>query len=222
MLEQTIGHYTLNISMILYLVMYFPQLMHNKKGRLVDLSLHFHNLLIFYYITDLIYGFGLLMPWQYRLVSIVGLICLIIQHIQLRRIHRKNRYFVYSTCALCLFGVFGFISILHLFPRNFFIDLGYASQVVALFYRFPQIYKNIGSMAALSLSMGYLMLTFFCAMCDNVSAWFLHWPAPSKLGAIISILLSGILIVQWFLSKGKSYYEAQDAIIDTISSTECA
>lgn len=195
--------------MILYLIMYFPQLIHNKNGRLVDLSLHFHNLLVFYYITDLIYGFGLLMPWQYRLVSIIGLICLIIQHIQLRRIHHNNRYFIYSTYGLCLFGIFGFISVLHQFPRNFFIDLGYVSQAVALFYRFPQIYKNIGSVAALSLSMGYLTLTFFCAMCDNVSAWFLHWPTPSKLGAIIGILLSGTLIIQWFLAK-------RNAIIITI------
>ena len=24
-----------------------------------------------------------------------------------------------------------------------------------------------------------------CSTCDNVSAWALHWPAPSKFGAII-------------------------------------
>lgn len=217
-----IGHYTLNISMILYLIMYFPQLYHNRSERLVDLSLHFHNLLTLYYIMDLIYGFGLLMPWQYRLVSTIGLICLIIQQIQLRRIHRKRRYFVFSAFGLCLFGAFGIFSVLYQFPKNFFIDLGYVSQAVALFYRFPQIYKNVGSMAALSLSMGYLTLMFFCAMCDNVSAWFLHWPAPSKLGAIISILLSGTLIIQWLLVKRKNNHEAHDSIIETISETECA
>lgn len=221
MLIQTIGNYSLNISMVTYIIMYLPQLYHNNKGRLTDLSLLFHGLLIFYYLTDLMYGFGLLMPWQYRLVSVVGFVCLLIQHLQLFKIYRNKRYFIYSTYGLCLFGIFGFFSVFYAFTKTFFIVIGYFSQVIGLFYTIPQIYKNIGSCAALSLNIGYLGLVFICSSCDNISAWTLHWPTPSKFGAIIRIFFVSILIFQWFLSRQK-YYDVKDAIIDTTSLTEYA
>ena len=78
------GSVSLNISFILYLIHYLPQLIHNQRdGQIKQLSLSFHYLLLLCYLADLNYGFGLNLPWQYRLVSAFGLACLLIQHYQL-------------------------------------------------------------------------------------------------------------------------------------------
>lgn len=88
---ETIGNAVLNLAFILYLIHYFPQLLTNRKNsNLEHLSLHFHGMLSVCYFSDLAYGLGMNMPWQYRCVSMIGSACLLIQHGQLLNIHKDN------------------------------------------------------------------------------------------------------------------------------------
>ncbi|OGT43001.1 MAG: hypothetical protein A3F13_07800 [Gammaproteobacteria bacterium RIFCSPHIGHO2_12_FULL_40_19] len=192
-----IGKISLNLSLVLYLVNYIPQLFYNKSDHTISgLSFYFHILFLVSYFTDLIYGLGAHMPWQYVLVSSTGTLYLLIQHVQIKKII-ISRLFYSSTFFLGFILLCG-LSFLFFDRQNrfIFIVFGYMSQMAAWICCFPQIIKNVGSSAALSLSVLYLMVDLLCNLCDNVSAWVLSWPMPSKVGAIFSTLICGVLIFQ--------------------------
>lgn len=193
----TIGAVSLNISFVLYLVHYLPQLIHNQRqNRLAQMSLGFHYLLVLSYISDLNYGYGLGLPWQYRLVSIIGLCCVLIQHAQLAKLYQSLINFKIMTCVFFVLLLLSVIAISTHFPAAYYLVMGYMAQVAGLFYFMPQIIKNYRSGTVMALSLSFLVLDLICYACDNVSAWALNWPMPSKIGALMSLLLITVLIIQ--------------------------
>lgn len=206
-MSQIIGKISLNISLVLYLINYVPQIIHNQiRPYLSGMSFYFHYLLLISWISDLIYGIGMHMPWQYRLVSVSGLLYLLIQHIQIKKIIVKYRSIHYDTYLLLCVSLIGFIC-LYFFKhhKSLFISFGYISEIAGWISCFPQIIKNITlASSALSLSAIYLLLDLFSAFCDNVSAWVLSWPTPSKLGAIFSVIICLMLITQRIRVQKKS------------------
>ncbi|MDP1574966.1 MAG: PQ-loop repeat-containing protein [Coxiellaceae bacterium] len=201
-----IGMLSLNISLVLYLINYIPQLWHNKIDRHISgLSFYFHCLFLLSYLTDLIYALGCHMQWQYCLVSVIGMVYLFIQHGQIKNAITAQSFLVIN-CLLTLTIFLGvFFLCLEKHHGVIFIIMGYFSRVTGWIAFFPQIVKNIKSSTALSLSALYLIIDLACKLCDNVSAWILSWPMPSKLGAIFSIVICSILIFQ----KYKFYYVNQ-------------
>ena len=87
----TLGNFCLNISLLLYFLLYIPQIYHNCRYRQFNnLSLGFHTLFLLAALADMVYGFGRITQWQYRLISIVTLICIMIQHVQLLIYRRQS------------------------------------------------------------------------------------------------------------------------------------
>jgi len=83
-----IGAISLNISFVLYLLVYLPQVFHNRKpNHIPSLSLGMHFILYTSYCLDLFYGFSRDLQWQYKTVSVVSLTLLIIQHLQITYHH---------------------------------------------------------------------------------------------------------------------------------------
>ena len=200
-----IGNTALNIAFILYLIHYFPQLIHNQKNeKLKNLSLHFHGFLAACYLSDLSYGFGLAMPWQYRLVSIIGSICLMIQHIQLRKIHANTRCYKGYTVSLSVMVLVVFYGITCQLSHSFYISMGYISQISAATFFIPQIIKNQKNHISNALSITYLLLDLCCYFCDIIAAFSLNWPTPSKIGALINLMAISILLAQRLTFKKNS------------------
>lgn len=196
-MKTLIGNLSLNISLILYLTNYIPQILHNRKGiYLPELSVYFHALLFLSCIMDLFYGFGLSMPWQYKLVSISGVFYLGLQHYQIGKIAKKTLFFQINILLVFIFciGIFSYLFLTHV--KFLFIGFGYLSQSAGFICALPQIVKNIDSTAALSLSVFYLFLDLFSTICDNISAYTLTWPLPSKLGAAFSTAICLLLLYQ--------------------------
>jgi PQ loop repeat len=197
-----IGYIALNIAFVFYLIHYLPQLFHNQsKKSLTQISLHFHGLLALCYLCDLSYAFGFAMPWQYCLVSIIGTLCLGIQHWQLAKLyHAKKAYHYYSAILLFLLLIvlYGLIN-----PLNslFYLLMGYASQFLALSFFIPQIIKNHQFKKVLALSMYYLVFELICYGCDFIAAFTLNWPTPSKIGVIFNLGCIFILLSQCFTNK---------------------
>lgn len=210
-----LGTISLNIAFILYLISYFPQLKHNQQDRhLRELSLSYHYLLLFAYGCDLFYAFALQMPWQYKTVSIVGLLCLLYQHYQLWRLHASD----HSFKGLTIIGLglsiisYNYLLTAHLSTTtNLFI--GYLSQLCFLIYLCPQVLKNIKLASARSLNLTYLLFSWSCCLCDTIAAWCLHWPLPNKMGSVIRLLLSGLLLCQWYYYHVKLTENSSEVMI---------
>ncbi len=82
----TFGNICLNLSTLLYLIVYLPQLKHNRQTEnLSHLSLLMHVFLFSGYMLDFLYGLLTHLPWQYITVSTFGLVLLMIQHSQMTR-----------------------------------------------------------------------------------------------------------------------------------------
>src|SRR3990167_9795020 len=98
MTNESVGYITLNLSFILYLIFFVPQLFHNARhSRIQQLSLGMHYVFCTAYLMDLAYGFGRDMQWQYKTVTIVGLASLTVQHFQIYRSGLADRWYWFFT-----------------------------------------------------------------------------------------------------------------------------
>jgi len=209
-----LGQVSLDISTGAYLIWFLPQLFLNfKRHSTHGLSLSMHGLLCVGYLCDLVYGFGLGMQWQYRLITGIGLMSLCIQNYQFLKYgilkegnHEKSRikniYFIFLNLIFLSLIIFAlhiliFSKSAHSFyPRSFYDDLGMVANICWFTYMIPQIIKNYFSKSTLGLSPYFVLIALFLNLCDSTSAWALDWDYPSKIGPMTAFAKNLILIFQ--------------------------
>lgn len=198
-----VGSITLNISFVLYLILYLPQIIHNRKSsNLSQLSLSLHLLLFSSYLFDLCYGFSRHLPWQYKTVSVIGLALICVQHSQLTFFFLKNKHIASAriSTAFLLLTAFGLLYFFNQ-PSAYFSPamiamFGVIARVSGLLYSLPQIIKNQRLKSANALSFQFLCINLSIALLDTISSWSLDWGWPNKLGSPITILLMLIMLGQ--------------------------
>ncbi len=197
MLTEYIGQICLNIALVLYLIHFLPQLMHNRcVNYRAQISLHFHGLLSIAYLSDLTFAFGMNMPWQYCLVSSTGVLCLLIQHFQLKKEAQQKTLFLSYQIIISLFLLLFFATLLLKLPSSFFLLMGYVTQAAIWTYTLPQIRKNYISKQGRGLNNLYLGMNLACYGLDVVASMALNWPLPAKLGALFGLGCATILMSQ--------------------------
>jgi hypothetical protein len=202
--NMNIGYITLNISFVCYLSLLVPQLIHNWKYRSTQhLSLSMHYVMTACYILDFLYGMGRDMQWQYKTVTIVGTLCLAIQHIQIYQysafnVQQRRRYIFYTGLLLSLLtgSIYGLVALE--LPSTVWIWAGGAAQAGALIFVIPQIIKNHTIQSTAGINLYFVLLLIFLSICDSISAWSLGWDWPSRYGAPVSIAIRLILLYQFF------------------------
>lgn len=205
---QNVGYLTLNISFFLYLIFFCPQLIHNlKQKNLRELSLLMHFILCIATIADLIYGFGRDMQWQYRIVTIVSLIGLTIQHLQICYAIRNWQTLIMSFVlgSALMFSIFSVY--FKFLPKELAIVAGGIAQVGIFIFTLPQIIKNYRDNTAIGVSIYFVFLTVILDVLDTISAWTLNWDWPSKVGSPFALVLALVLLRQfWLYNKPKERY----------------
>lgn len=199
-MQHIIGQVSLNVSFVLYLFLCLPQVIHNKRYKKTQgLSLLMHTIFFSSYLTDLIYGFGLGMPWQYKTVTLCGILCLFVQHVQLARYQKLTRQYVMSSLILLLLMCFTILTVIavHL-SINGYNTIGLIAQLLAVIYLFPQIVKNYHIKDAFSVSVGFLLIEIASSCLDTVSAFALQWNYPSKIGPPVIIACGLIVLLQYY------------------------
>lgn len=197
-----IGTICLNCSFILYLLMYLPQIYHNRiTTHIASYSLGMHFILYSSLWLDLVYGFASNFQWQYKTVSIVGVLLMTIQHVQLTNffvIHKKWYKVIFNLFYLavlsgCILYYFKTVYIFNTLPLAL---IGYTSRLGFLLYSLPQIIKNRRSISAQAISIPFIYLSLTLACLDTLSAWCLDWGWPNKLASPLTIVLLLILLKQ--------------------------
>ncbi|MCX7120480.1 MAG: PQ-loop repeat-containing protein [Gammaproteobacteria bacterium] len=205
MTAHTLGEITLSISSVVYFIWFLPQLWLNFKRKNTDgLSLWMHGLLLLGYSADLVYGFGRHMQWQYRMVTIVGLISLFAQHVQFFRygLHSraiKNNFTLLTVLASIAFFYAVFNCTFGLHSKKYDDVAGFVSDLCWMFYLLPQIIKNYIAKSTVGLSPWFIILAIFLSLLDMTSTFALGWDWPSILGAGISLAGKAVLIFQILL-----------------------
>ncbi|PHQ80706.1 MAG: hypothetical protein COB66_04115 [Coxiella sp. (in: Bacteria)] len=198
-MQQLIGNIALNISFLVYLVLYLPQVIHNLRRRSTEgLSFLMHIILVIGYTADMMYGFGRHMQWQYRVVSIVGLICLTVQHIQIGA-YQKKLTANYVLATLLIVGWLGYALYAMLtpnLPARIYIDAGLVAWGTGVVYTLPQIWKNYRFASSMGVSILFIYFDIISSSCDTISAWCLNWDYPSKFGSPIECVLGLFLLIQ--------------------------
>jgi uncharacterized protein with PQ loop repeat len=202
-----IGAFSLNISFVLYLVVYLPQIIHNRKEKYIqDLSIMMHINLYFGYFFDLFYGFAHALPWQYKTVSIVGLSLLMLQNLQLMHYAWfKSKQTLYITLAILLISlmVFGYVLSGPKLTATTIDVLGYISRLCFISYLLPQLLKNHRLQSAYAISPIFVLLNLILAVLDLISSWCLHWGWPNQLGAPITLMM---MLILWRQVRGVVCY----------------
>jgi uncharacterized protein with PQ loop repeat len=200
-----LGNLTLNIAFVLYLIVYVPQIRHNKnKHHLAELSISLHMIIMTSFVLDLLYGLLKPLPWQYRAVSIVALGTLCIQQLQLMRLaQQRGQILLFATLGmfyLSLILILIFTSVFYFdalsSSSNTILLIGWVSRIGFLSYIVPQIIKNHRMNSAKALSTSFLSLSLFLSLLDLTSAWCLDWGWPNKLGTPLTITLTLMLLWQ--------------------------
>lgn len=206
---ENVGCFTLNVSFFLYLIFYCPQLIHNlKEKNLRELSLLMHFILCIATIADLIYGFGRDMQWQYRVVTLVSLIGLTIQHLQICSAicNRQTLLMSFILGTALIFSIFSVY--FNFLPKELAIAAGAIAQVGVFIFTLPQIIKNHRGNTAIGVSIYFVFLTVILNILDTISAWTLNWDWPSKFGSPFALVLALVLLRQfWLYKKPKEQYE---------------
>jgi uncharacterized protein with PQ loop repeat len=206
----SVGFVTLNLSLILYLFFYLPQLIFNfRYKRLGELSFGLHALLFFAATADVFYAFGRIDQWQYRLVSVLMLLSLLVQHVHIFYYRKCFSFGFIKWCALSVFiiivscSAFFFVLIVKQ-PMAIYIVMGWASQVAYWTYGLPQIIKNRNSTHANAISMLFVAIGVAAALLDLMSAWIFSWGAPSLYGGFVAVALQGYLFYQCYSVRDKA------------------
>ena len=198
-----LGVISLNLSFVLYLLVYLPQIIHNRKPHhIANLSMGMHFILYSSYCLDLLYGFFSDLQWQYKTVSIASLFILTIQHLQITYHYQTQKKWMSFYFSLFLLAVVGtgmvyFVSTNqnHLSEQTT-QSLGYLSRMGFLIYTLPQLLKNRALKSAQAISIPFIYLSLTLSLLDMISAWCLDWGWPNKLGAPLTISLMLIMLLQ--------------------------
>ncbi|MCR9192915.1 MAG: PQ-loop domain-containing transporter [Gammaproteobacteria bacterium] len=196
-----IGQITLNLSLLIYTVLYLPQVVHNQKQTNLDgLSKWMHVLLYFSYSLDLVYGFAADLPWQYRLVSGTGWLLLTIQHIQLTY-HFKLKKKQTAEQGYYSLLIIVFVALIYCIGQESLsltiINLmGYTAQTGFVIAIIPQIIKSKQLKSAQAINITYILFNLVLSFLDLVSAWKLEWGWPNKAGSAAIFVLMSILLIQ--------------------------
>lgn len=199
-----IGELTLSLSTLVYFVWFIPQIWlnyrrHNTEG----LSFWMHALLLLGYTADLLYGFGRHMQWQYRMVTIVGLVFLLLQHLQFARydLHTRAKKYQYILVSLLVVAAFVYatlnFTLIH-HGKKYYDLAGFVSDLCWMTYLFPQMIKNYLAKSTLGLSLWFVLFDVLLSVLDITSTFTLHWDWPSVLGECVSVVKKSILIFQIF------------------------
>lgn len=202
MTSHQLGEITLSISSAIYFVWFLPQIYLNFKRKSTEgFSLWMHGLLLLGYSADLLYGFGRHMQWQYRAVTIVGLLCLFIQHYQfgrygLKKESEKINYLILSglTALFFTYAILNFTWLHH--DKIYYDRAGFVSDMCWMLYVFPQIVKNFMQKSTKGLSVWFVVISVFLSLLDITSTFALHWDWPSVLSECITLFKKSILIFQ--------------------------
>jgi len=201
-----LGQITLNISLVLYSFFYLPQLLYNiRYRRYADLSFYFHALLLLAATADLFYGFGRITQWQYRWISLLMFVCLMIQHGQLLRASasgckRRRQLLGLTSIVLCLLGLLVWCLLQASVHQRLFVIMGWLERLGYSFYALPQWLKNHKQGSVQALSPWFLLLALVTAICDTISAWCFSWGPSSLYGAPVTVFFSLLLFCQWLIA----------------------
>jgi len=203
-----IGNISLNISFILYLIVYIPQIIHNRISQnIAQLSLWLHTLLYLSYSFDLVYGFSSQLPWQYKVVSIVGLSLVMLQHLQFLNffIHQRALSLAKLNIGFLIFNLvllYYFFGIAHgKVGVQTTAIFGTIARLCGLIYCLPQIIKNKYSQSGNAISVHFLYLNLTLAILDTISSWCLDWGWPNKLASPLNGIM--MIIILWQAKKYK-------------------
>lgn len=200
-MQSTIGHIALNISFLVYIVLYLPQVLRNLKRKSTEgVSYVMHLILMVGYIADMLYGFGRHMPLQYCLVDVAGLICLSMQHVQFARYGGVTPNFLLGSALVIGWFTFAVYAIFHHFPSSLYIHAGVIAWGTGVFCTLPQIWQHYRFSSAWGVSVVFVYFDLLCSACDSVSAWTLNWDYPSKIGSPLEFILGCVLLYQivWY------------------------
>ena len=133
---QAIGQTTLNISLLIYLVYFVPQIIHNHfKQKTFEISLWTHWGMLMANSLDLIYGYGYHLPWQYLSVTCISLSFLLLQQWQIHLQSSQRRLLQHL-----LVHVFVSVMIIAAFypPQSGLLIIGFISMGLYSLYWLPQ------------------------------------------------------------------------------------
>lgn len=208
-MQDSLGHWFLNISFFLYLILYLPQLIHNtKKPTFRHMSSISHYMLLQAYSCDLFYALSQEMPWQYLTVSCFGTLYLLIQHCQWLRFNIKNDYSKNKQMNLIGLIIIGWPAWLWFWfqDANWQIQFQiWLSKTLFILHFLPQILKNQQKHNNIdAISTKYLGLSISLNFTDLISAYCLRWDTANIAGGVFSLLLKLVFILQIiFYSKTK-------------------
>lgn len=198
----TIGEITLNLSLLIYICYFLPQLWHNYRGHHTDhISLMTQALMVFANSLDLIFGIGNHLQWQYILVSILTLTALFIQQCQiLTYTHKQKKALtkvkLHSLVVLIWLVFLGAIALFELIPKDVALTAGWISSFIYIGYWIPQVYYNFVHKVADGFSVIYLVLALIANGCDLISALAFGWPLSRVWLALVLISFMVIMLIQ--------------------------
>lgn len=203
----TLGEISLTLTAMLYLSWFIPQLMLTFKCRdTSNISLWMHTLLVLGYMADIFYGYGMQMQLRYRVVTVVGLFTLAVEHFQFGRYNKwqkksKIGFYALTVLLIILFGLLVYHTSFVLHSKECYNIFGFISCLCWFACMWPQFIKNIVKQSTQGFSSKSALMSLFCGVGDIVSAYGLAWSWPNKIGSMLILIPRVLLFMQYYYYK---------------------
>ena len=199
----TIGQLSLSLSLAVYLIYFLPQIWYNQKtGNARSVSPWLQLIYVLGYSTDWLYGAAAQLQWQYRCVTLIGILALCFQQWQMRptsEAHQlnhgkllRNYRFNTTVVVLMILSALTFSHFVTPGKTRSINSLGTMTMLCSILAFAPQLIRNYKNKNGLAISHVFIAITLICAVLDLVSAVCLDWPWPSLVSppALFTINLS--------------------------------
>jgi hypothetical protein len=193
MKAELIGQLSLSLSFLFYCLYFLPQIWHNRRPENARTISNWLQLTyVLGYCSDWLYGAAAHLEWQYRCVTLIGILALCYQQWQMRpRLPSNKAHYRRLSTLVAMMVASALIGSLYLPARQpqMVNSLGTLSMLCSIFAFVPQLVRNYQHKNGQAISHAFIAITLICACLDMVSAIFLHWPWPSLVGPPALFLL---------------------------------
>lgn len=192
---QNIGNITLNISFVIYLVQFVPQIIHNTRNKdaIDNISMLTQFGMLTVVLCNVVQAVGFDLNWQYLVIALIYLVGITIQQLQIS-FHKKRMPKVINLIFAMLFAIA--ILAMRSDSKLTFEIAGIISLLIHFLYWLPQIYKNYKQQTFIGYGDLFIILAWLGIICDLCSSFLLGWPIIVKLNIITMSLIISILVLQ--------------------------
>ncbi|MBK2259322.1 PQ-loop domain-containing transporter [Francisella philomiragia] len=197
---QELSELILNISLVIFLIQFIPQVVHNSKNKeaLNNISMFTQFSLLIFTLCCIVQIVGLNLDWRFLVIAMGCLIGITIQQLQIS-FNNKRMPEVINLVFVMLITIA--ILAIRYKPNIMYTITTILAVLICFIYWLPQTYKNHKQKLFTGYCSPFIILAWLGLLCLVINSFLLCAPPSIRIGLIAVTVTIPLLIVQKLFYK---------------------